>query len=569
MRIAPDRRYLLLPAAGGAIAVFALDASVELGVAAAVLYAGAVWLAYASGSRRGIWVTAAVCSLLTLVGFQLSPSGGEIWKAFVNRGLALTAIWGTLLISLRMLVLINEQKQRADSAERLAGEIAARREEEVRKSRAMASILEDLRQERKQLRAEMKRSKQLSEIVDSAEDAIIGKRLDGIVTSWNRGAERMYGYSYEEMVGQSISRLLPADREAEMTDLLERLRRGESTRQFETVRVTKGGEKRDVALTVSPIYDSEGRPEAASTIAHDIGQRKRLEEALRRANEKLEHRVEVRTAALQRANQSLVASNMELQQFAYVASHDLQTPLRAIAGFAHFLESDYKEQLDDRAQDYIERIVQGAKRMQRLINDLLAFSRVESRAVPFEPVNLNEAFDDAIEMLRVSIEDTRAEVTRGDLPVVAADRGQITQLFQNLVGNAIKYHGEHPARVDARAERDGAGWRIAVRDEGIGIAREHQAKIFQIFKRLHTQTAYPGTGIGLAVCRRIVDRHGGRIWVESEEGQGSTFSFTIPDSRDNRQDQRDLEGELHQTLSDADKKISNTSTDHRYVTNDN
>lgn len=561
MRIAPDRRYLLLPAAGGAIAVFALDASVELGVAAAVLYAGAVWLAYASGSRRGIWVTAAVCSLLTLVGFQLSPSGGEIWKAFVNRGLALTAIWGTLLISLRMLVLINEQKQRADSAERLADEIAVRREEEVRKSRAMASILEDLRQERKQLRAEMKRSKQLSDIVNSAEDAIIGKRLDGTVTSWNRGAENMYGYSAEEMIGQSISRLLPQDREAELTDLLERLRRGESTRQFETVRVTKGGERRDVALTVSPIYDSEGRPEAASTIAHDIGQRKRLEEVLRGVNEKLEHRVEVRTAALKRANQSLVASNMELQQFAYVASHDLQTPLRAIAGFAHFLESDYKEQLDDRAKDYIERIVQGIKRMERLINDLLAFSRVESRSVPFESVSLNEALDDAVEMLHASIEDTGAEVTRGDLPLVAADRGQITQLFQNLIGNAIKYHGERPARVDVRAERNGVGWRIAVRDDGIGITREHQAKIFQIFKRLHTQTAYPGTGIGLAVCRRIVDRHGGRIWVESEEGKGSTFFFTISDSADEPRDQAGLgRHELNQTPPEADKNISTTSS---------
>ena len=168
--------------------------------------------------------------------------------------------------------------------------------------------------------------------------------------------------------------------------------------------------------------------------------------------------------------------------------------------------------------------------MQQLISDLLAYSRVESRSAPFKPTPLNEVFSDAIEMLRPSITDTQAHVTRDDLPVVDGDRSQLTQLLQNLIGNAIKYHGESPPVVHLSCSRQGPDWTIAVRDNGIGIASEHHERIFEIFRRLHTQSAYPGTGIGLAVCRRIVVRHGGKIWLESEEENGSTFFFTIRES---------------------------------------
>ncbi|MDC0936937.1 ATP-binding protein [Pirellulales bacterium] len=239
-------------------------------------------------------------------------------------------------------------------------------------------------------------------------------------------------------------------------------------------------------------------------------------------------RVVERTEELAAANTALAHSNIELQQFAYVASHDLQTPLRGIAGFAQFLHEDYSQQLDDRAKEYTGRIVEGVARMQRLITDLLAYSRVDSGANSCSEVDLNETFDDAAMLLSASIDELGAEVTRDALPTVRGDGAQLSQLLQNLIGNGIKYCSEVTPRVHLSAEPLGSGWQIAVRDNGIGISEKDHPKIFEIFRRLHSQLDYPGTGIGLAVCRRIVLRHGGEIWLESEVGAGSCFYFTVP-----------------------------------------
>ena len=231
---------------------------------------------------------------------------------------------------------------------------------------------------------------------------------------------------------------------------------------------------------------------------------------------------------LSRTVDALHSSNIDLQQFAYVASHDLQTPLRAIASFAQFLQDDYSGKFDATADDYLKRIVQGAHRMQQLIRDLLGYSRVESRAAPFQPTSLNEAFDDAVEMLSSSIAETEAHITRDDLPTIQADKSQIAQLLTNLIGNAVKYHGDNPPKVHVSSETSDELYTISVEDNGIGIDPQHHERVFEIFRRLHTQTAYPGTGIGLAVCRRIVNRHGGDISVKSNESSGCTFVFTIP-----------------------------------------
>ena len=222
-------------------------------------------------------------------------------------------------------------------------------------------------------------------------------------------------------------------------------------------------------------------------------------------------------------------SNIELQQFAYIASHDLQTPLRGVAGFAQILQRDYQGQLDEEAVEHIGRIVAGCERMQALISDLLTYSRVESRSRPFEAVDLNEVFDDVVAILGSSIKDSGGEVTRGELPTVMGDRAQYSQLLQNLIGNGLTYHDDEPPRVYVSAENGDGEWTVAVRDNGIGIGTKHHERIFEIFRRLHTQDEYPGTGIGLAICRRIVQRHGGRIWLESKKGKGSTFYFTIPE----------------------------------------
>ncbi len=230
---------------------------------------------------------------------------------------------------------------------------------------------------------------------------------------------------------------------------------------------------------------------------------------------------------LQTANKALEASNIELQRFAYVASHDLQTPLRSIAGFVQLLQSEYTGLFDTRAENWMQRTVQATKVMQASIRDLLTYSRVNSEADAFQDVPLREVFEDAVLLLDAAIKESGADVTCGELPTLTCDRSQMVQLMQNLVGNALKYCTQTPEiRVSSQAAD--TEWIFSIQDNGIGIAPKHYERIFELFKRLHSEKEYPGTGIGLAVCRRVVNRHGGRIWVESESGRGSIFYFTIP-----------------------------------------
>jgi PAS domain S-box-containing protein len=234
---------------------------------------------------------------------------------------------------------------------------------------------------------------------------------------------------------------------------------------------------------------------------------------------------------LRQAAAELARSNRELEQFAYVASHDLQEPLRGVIGFANLLKERYQGKLDARANEYIGFAVEGATRMNALILDLLSYSRVGAKGQTLAPTDLEAPLFRALANLKVSIEESGAEVTRDELPTVAVDPGQITQLFQNLIGNAIKFHGDRKPVIHVGAEKKDGQWQIAVRDNGIGLDMKHQERIFQIFQRLHARDAYPGTGIGLAICKKIVEGHGGRIWVESQPGQGTTFYFTLSEGK--------------------------------------
>jgi PAS domain S-box-containing protein len=328
--------------------------------------------------------------------------------------------------------------------------------------------------------------------------------------------ERLLGYSREELIDTPLEKLLPP---ASLTLAVENLTRMTEAvtagRPIETPRLELQHIRKDgaiiwVEVAYSLILNDAGAVVALQGVNRDITERKQAEEELAR-----------RTAELAR-------SNAELEQFAYIASHDLQEPLRMVASFTELLARRYKGRLDRDADEFIAFAVDGANRMKELINDLLSYSRVGTRGKPFVPTDCREVFDRALSNLTVTIQEHGATVKAGQLPTVTADPVQLTQVFQNLIANAIKFHGPELPLVDVSAERHAEEWVFSVQDNGIGIDPQFFERIFAIFQRLHGPNAYPGTGMGLAICRKIVERHGGRIWVESERGRGSTFYFTTP-----------------------------------------
>ncbi len=268
-------------------------------------------------------------------------------------------------------------------------------------------------------------------------------------------------------------------------------------------------------------------------MAEDLGKShsalKKAHNELQQWSEELERRVQERTVQLEQRSQELDRSNKELEQFAYVTSHDLREPLRMMTSFAQSLEKRYKDKLDKTADDYIQFIVDGAARMQRLIDDILIYSRVSTRTLPFEPVEMEEILRNALVNLRAATEEAKAKIAHDPLPVIYADPSQMGQVMQNLIGNAIKFHREEESPVvHISAKQEGKESVFSVKDNGIGIDPELFGRLFNLFQRLHPQDKYPGTGVGLAVTKKIVQRHGGRIWAESQPGKGSTFYFNIP-----------------------------------------
>jgi light-regulated signal transduction histidine kinase (bacteriophytochrome) len=263
----------------------------------------------------------------------------------------------------------------------------------------------------------------------------------------------------------------------------------------------KDGRLVPVEIGLDPLETDAGLFVLASVV--DITERKRAEVELRRSNE-------------------------ELERFAYVASHDLQEPLRMVRSYVQLFGKRYKGKLDADADEFVGFALEGALRMQRLIEDLLALSRVGTRGAALVPTDVNDVVDRALQSLKLLIEETGASVTREALPTVSADAGQLEHVFLNLIGNALKFRGAEPPQVHVAAQANDGHWTFSVRDNGIGIDPQSFDRIFVMFQRLHDRSEYPGTGIGLAICRSIVQRHGGRIWVESEPGRGSTFYFTLP-----------------------------------------
>ena len=356
---------------------------------------------------------------------------------------------------------------------------------------------------------------ELAAMLDAAGAGIWGLDLRGRCAFINAAACRMLGYAREECIGQDMHEKIHgrcangAACPREECPMLQALETGTGIRADGHVVWRNDGTPLPVDLLAQPIAVN-GRLKGLVVCSFDITKQRRAEEESR-----------LTLADLER-------SNKELEQFAYVASHDLQEPLRMVSSYTQLLARRYQGQLDAAANEFIAYAVDGANRMQKLINDLLAYSRVGTRAKALAATDCTAVLDQALANLKAAIETSGAVVTHDPLPTVMHDNLLLVQLFQNLIGNAMKFHVEMPPRIHVSAGQKGDEWVFAVRDNGIGIDPQYAERIFTIFQRLHTREEYAGTGIGLAICKKIVERRGGRIWVESQPGRGSTFYFTIP-----------------------------------------
>jgi PAS domain S-box-containing protein len=344
--------------------------------------------------------------------------------------------------------------------------------------------------------------KLLQSIIDNTPALVYTLDKDGRFLLINRPLEKLFGHTNAEMIGYRREDFVPLElAQQHRANDLEIFQSGEG-KTFEEENMEPDG--RHVYLTTKfPLRDAEGNIYAVCGISTDMTERKLIEE-------------------------ELIRSNAELEQFAYIASHDLQEPLRAVAGMVQLLQKRYQGQLDERANEYIGHAVEASARMQSLIQALLSYSRAQRNKQPIEQVDAETSLQTAIKNLDVSIRESHAVITTDALPHVHADPLQLTQLFQNLIGNGIKFRRDVEPQIHISATKLADAWQFSVRDNGIGIEPQYFERIFMIFQRLHTQREYSGTGIGLALCKKIIERHGGRIWVESEPEHGSVFHFTLP-----------------------------------------
>lgn len=351
---------------------------------------------------------------------------------------------------------------------------------------------------------------ELAAIVDSSDDAIVGHDLDGTIRSWNRGAERLYGHSADEVIGRSVSVLEPEGAGADAPNVLERVKAGEPVKSFEAVHRRKDGGDIHVSVTVSPIRDRRGNVVGASKTARDITEQRRAEREILRAKEAAED------------------ASRDLEAFSYSVAHDLRAPLRGIDGFSQALLEDYGESLDDTGRRYLGRVRESAQHMARLIDGLLALARVSRRELHSEPVDLTAMAHAAAERIQSAEPGRNVEFVIGRACLAIGDPRLLAVLLDNLLENAWKFTRKKPsATIEFGRERARGTTVYFVRDDGAGFDMAHASKLFGVFQRLHGVDEFEGTGIGLATVERIVRRHGGRIWAEGSVDAGATFFFTL------------------------------------------
>ncbi|WP_447601213.1 sensor histidine kinase [Nitrospira sp. Nam80] len=482
-----------LSVSSGILIIFWLDLISALGISVWALYIVPIW--YVSRLRvssKAIFTIAAVCTALTILGWFLSPPGMDPWIASYNRVIGIALMW-TLAAVL-----------------------------------ARASAFDE------RLRVAQKAQARLAAIVESSDDAIIGKSLETTITSWNGGAEAMFGFTADEAVGRSVTLIIPPDRLDEEAHIIERLKRGERIEQHETMRRRKDGTDVPISLTMSPIKDAGGRLIGISSIARDVTEKRRADEILRRQTAQLQEQAEHLHVANEQLTKHAVAleeANKELEGFSYSVSHDLRAPIRTIHSFVRIIEEDHAAQLDPELLRCLGIIAKGAKQAGQLIDDLLEFSRLGRHALQRGPVNMVALVQDVLADLRKDRDDHRTNIAVADLPSCFGDRRLLKLVWTNLLSNALKYS---QYRDDVRIE---VGWRpddrsnrmcvYSVKDNGVGFDMKYVHKLFGVFQRLHGKEEFEGTGVGLAIVQRIVHRHGGRVWAEGEVNVGATFYFTV------------------------------------------
>jgi len=352
---------------------------------------------------------------------------------------------------------------------------------------------------------------QMSKVFMESIDPIFIRDLEGYIVDLNKAAEETYGWNREQLIGKSIKTIVPPNQHRIVDELHERCKRGEKIGNVEIFHCKHSGNILPVLVSLSLLTDKKGEPVGIASITKNLTDLKRTEEMLR-----------AKTEALER-------SNKDLEEFAYVAAHDLREPLVGIAAYLKILERRCEGRLDSEAHKLVSRALGITLRMDSLVQSLLAYSRLGAGPKSFQPTDCNVALQSALSNLRSAIEGSGATVTTNPLPTVMGDPALVVQLFQNLVSNAIKFASDRPLEIHIGATQEESTWQFYVRDNGIGIEPPHFDRIFRIFQRLEASGGRAGTGIGLANCKKIVEHHGGRIWVESEPGEGSTFFFTIPE----------------------------------------
>lgn len=361
-----------------------------------------------------------------------------------------------------------------------------------------------------------KAERKFRSLLEAAPDAMLISSKDGVISLVNSRAEGLFGFPRNELVGRNICMLVPEWRGLSQS----------AGAQVEVRAVRKDGTSLSVELSLSPLQTEDGF--LVTSAVRDVTERRLVHEQIRELNTRLEQRVSERTAELRASNEALRKSNDDLNQFAYAASHDLQEPLRQVSLYSQMLQKKYAGALDERAHQYITFLVNGAERMEMLLKNLLAYSQVGTHGEgPAGQVACSDVLRQVLLNLQAAIDLNAAVITVDHMPIVHAHEVRLVQLFQNLIGNAIKYRNSDPPRIHVGAERRGSAWHFSIRDNGVGIKSEYAEQIFGLFKRLNGGPN-PGTGIGLAICQRIVESYGGRIGVESALGEGSVFSFTLP-----------------------------------------